>query len=158
MSTTPPTADTTPFWRRPLVVSTSETRSAETAQTPGMRRFAAISGALVGSRGLWMGGNTVKAGETSGDHHHGPAESGIYIVSGNPQFVFLTDGEEVTVHAGPGDFVYVPAWVPHREENLGTEEDAIVVLARTTPEEIVVNLDSLWSTDGIDGADEAPRS
>jgi len=158
MPTTPPAAGTTPFWRRPLVVSRRAERCDDTLQTPGMRRFAAISGELTGSRGLWMGGNTVKAGETSGAHHHGPAESGIYIVSGRPTFSFLVDDEEVTLQAGPGDFVYVPAWVPHREDNLGTDEDAIVVLARTTPEEIVINLDSLWSTDGIEGADEAPRA
>ena len=61
-------------------------------------------------------------------------------------------GTNVAIEAGPGDFVYVPAWVPHREENPSPDEDAVVVLARSTPEEIVVNLPDLRSVDGIPGA------
>jgi uncharacterized RmlC-like cupin family protein len=117
-----------------------------------MRRYAAISGGLTGSQHLWMGGNTVHPGQKSADHHHGEADSGIYIVSGHPRFVFLVDGKEEHIDAAPGDFVYVPAWVPHREENPSPYEEAVVVLARSTPEEIVVNLPSLWAVDGIPGA------
>jgi uncharacterized RmlC-like cupin family protein len=146
----------TPFWRRPLVRSRPDERTADTPQTPGMRRFAAISGGLTGSQHLWMGGNTVRPGEASADHHHGEADSGIYIVSGHPRFTFLVDGVEQSVETGPGDFVYVPAWVPHREENPSRDEDAVVVLARSTPEEIVVNLPDLWSTAGIPGATPEP--
>ena len=75
-------------------------------------------------------------------------------MSGHPRFVFLVDGKEEHIDAAPGDFVYVRAWVPHREENPSPYEEAVVVLARSTPEEIVVNLPSLWSTDGIPGATE----
>lgn len=142
------------YWRRPLVRSRREQRSGDTPQTEGMQRFAAISGTLTGSQKLWMGGNTVRPGESSDDHHHGEADSGIYIVSGNPRFWFLVDGVETSIDAVPGDFVYVPAWVPHREENPSTTEDAIVVLARSTPEEIVINLRDLWDTTGIPDADE----
>jgi uncharacterized RmlC-like cupin family protein len=63
--------------------------------------------------------------------------------------VFLAEDREVHVDAGPGDFVYVPAWVPHREENPSPDEEAVVVLARSTPEEIVINLPDLWSLEGI---------
>ena len=147
------TTRTTPYWRRPLVLSAKGARSEETLQTSGMRRFAAISGTLTGSQKLWMGGNTVLPGEASAAHHHGEADSGIYIVSGRPRFTFLVDGEETSIDAAPGDFVYVPAWVPHREENPSGDEPAVVVLARSTPEEIVVNLPDLWSTDGIPDAD-----
>jgi len=147
-----PAAPAVAYWRRPLVRSRAQDRTTDTPQTPGMRRFAAISGGLTGSQHLWMGGNTVAPGQRSADHHHGEADSGIYIVSGHPRFVFLVDGEERTIDAAPGDFVYVPAWVPHREENPSADEEAVVVLARSTPEEIVVNLADLWSVDGIPGA------
>jgi uncharacterized RmlC-like cupin family protein len=143
-----------PYWRRPLVRSRPDGRNSNTPQTPGMRRYAAISGSLTGSQHLWMGGNTVRPGQKSADHHHGEADSGIYVVSGHPRFVFLVDGAEAHIDAAPGDFVYVPAWVPHREENPTDYEDAVVVLARSTPEEIVVNLPSLHSVDGIPGASE----
>lgn len=141
-----------PYWRRPLVRSRPDDRTSNTPQTPGMRRYAAISGSLTGSQHLWMGGNTVRPGQKSSDHHHGEADSGIYVVSGHPRFVFLVDDSEQYIDAAPGDFVYVPAWVPHREENPSDYEDAVVVLARSTPEEIVINLPSLWSVDGIPGA------
>jgi uncharacterized RmlC-like cupin family protein len=150
-----PASDTSiPYWRRPLVRSRPADRTAHTPQTQGMRRYAAISGTLTGSQHLWMGGNTVHPGQKSADHHHGEADSGIYVVSGHPRFVFLVEGEEEQIDAAPGDFIYVPAWVPHREENPSADEEAVVVLARSTPEEIVVNLPSLWSVDGIPGATE----
>ena len=79
----------------------------------------------------------------SADHHHGEAETGIYVVSGHPVFVFLEDGEERRVQTGPGDYIYVPPYVPHREENPSPDEEAVVVLARSTQEGIVVNLPSL---------------
>ncbi len=150
-----PPGHQTPYWRRPVVRSRPENRTTDTPQTSGMQRFAAISGSLTGSQSLWMGGNTVAPGQKSADHHHGEADSGIYIVSGHPRFVFLADGEEQYVDTGPGDFVYVPAWVPHREENPAPDEVAVVVLARSTPEEIVINLSDLRSTDGIPGALES---
>lgn len=115
----------------------------DTAQTKGMRRYEAISGKRLGSRKLWMGENRVKPGMVSGDHHHGEAETGIYVVSGHPVFVFLEDGEERRVETSPGDYIYVPPYVPHREENPSPDEEAVVVLARTTQEGIVVNLPSL---------------
>jgi uncharacterized RmlC-like cupin family protein len=108
-----------------------------------MTRYEAISGKRNGSRTLWMGQNRVKPGMVTDAHHHGRAETGIYVVSGHPDFVFLKDGEEERIHTGPGDYVYVPPYVPHREENPSPDEEAVVVLARTTQEGIVVNLPSL---------------
>ena len=115
----------------------------DTAQTPGMRRSEAISGKRNGSRKIWMGQNRVEPGLVSADHHHGEAETGIYVVSGHPVFVFLEDGEERRIETRPGDYVYVPPFVPHREENPSLDEAAVVVLARSTQEGIVVNLSSL---------------
>jgi uncharacterized RmlC-like cupin family protein len=45
--------------------------------------------------------------------------------------------------ARPGDYVYVPPWTPHREENNDPDVEAVVVIARSTQEAIVVNLPSL---------------
>jgi uncharacterized RmlC-like cupin family protein len=117
--------------------------SADTAQTPGMRRFEAISGSRNGSRKIWMGETHIAPGMLSGDHHHGEAETGIYVLRGHPVFVFLEAGAERRVQTAPGDYVYVPPFVPHREENPSLDEEAVVVLARSTQEGIVVNLPSL---------------
>ena len=66
----------------------ADSLSTATAQTGGMLRSAAISGELTGASALWMGRTVVLPGTSSGDHHHGPSETGIYVVSGNPVFVF----------------------------------------------------------------------
>jgi uncharacterized RmlC-like cupin family protein len=126
----------------------AEEVDAETAQTPGMQRFAAISNASVGSERLWMGETHVQPQMRSADHHHGEAETAIYVVSGNPEFVFLDEhtGEESRLYAQPGDYVFVPPYTPHREENNARDVEAVVVIARSTQEAIVVNLPSLSGT------------
>ena len=114
-----------------------------TAQSSGMRRLEAISGAATGSEKIWMGESHIGPSTRSGDHHHGESETGIYVLSGNPVFVFLRDNEETRIEAKPGDYIYVPPYVAHREENPSEEKDAVVILARTTQEAIVVNLPTL---------------
>ena len=133
----------TAAWHRQIHHTGHDHLSEDTAQTPGMRRYEAISGKLTGSRKLWMGRAHVAPGMNSGDHHHGKAETGIYVVSGHPVFVFLEHGAERRIEAGPGDYIYVPPFVPHREENPSLDEGTVVVLARSTQEGIVVNLPSL---------------
>lgn len=117
----------------------------DTAQTPGMDRRSAVSNHRVGSEKLWMGETHVGPSQRSGDHHHGEAETAIYVVSGHPEFVFLDErtGEETRLRPEPGDYVFVPPYTPHREENNSPDEEAVVVLARSTQEAIVVNLPSL---------------
>jgi uncharacterized RmlC-like cupin family protein len=115
----------------------------DTTQTSGMTRREAISGKSVGSEKIWMGQTHVAAGVRSADHHHGESETAIYVVSGTPSFVFAEGGREVRLDARPGDYIFVPPYVPHREENPGGEE-AVVIIARSSQEGIVVNLDSLW--------------
>lgn len=119
--------------------------SGDTVQTSGMRRLEAISNARVGSEKLWMGQTHVDPATASGDHHHGEAETAIYVVSGHPEFVFLDEktGQELRIRTAPGDYVFVPPFTPHREENNDAEHVAVVVIARSTQEAIVVNLPSL---------------
>jgi uncharacterized RmlC-like cupin family protein len=119
--------------------------SASTAQTAGMTRLEAISGKAAGSAKIWMGQTLVAPGASSGDHHHGEAETSIYVVSGHPAFVYAEGDREIRLETEPGDYIFVPPYVPHREENPGPDE-AVVVIARSTQEAIVVNLESLKST------------
>jgi uncharacterized RmlC-like cupin family protein len=119
--------------------------SGATAQTSGMIRSAAISGDLTGATSLWMGRTDLPPRVNSGDHHHGESETGIYVVSGTPAFVFRDPGSgSVTrLETQPGDYVWVPPWVAHREENPSPDETAILVIARSTQEAIVVNVAKL---------------
>jgi uncharacterized RmlC-like cupin family protein len=123
----------------------ADSLSAGTAQTGGMVRTAAISGDLVGAQALWMGRTVVRPGTSSGDHHHGESETGIYVVSGHPVFVFRDpeSGSLVRLETSPGDYVWVPPHVPHREENPSPDAEAVVVIARSTQEAIVVDVPAL---------------
>jgi len=119
--------------------------SGDTAQTPGMARSEAISGRQVGAQSLWMGTTVMAPASRSGDHHHGASETGIYVVSGHPAFVFRdpATGALARLETGAGDFVWVPPDLPHREENPDPETAAVVVIARSTQEAIVVGVDGL---------------
>jgi uncharacterized RmlC-like cupin family protein len=134
-------------WHQPLRHVRADELSADTGQTPGMARQEAISARTVGAERIWMGQSRVAPQTASDNHHHGESETAIHVVSGHPVFVFLEDGEEVRLTPEPGDFVFVPPYTPHREEN-PADEDAVVVLARSTQEAIVVNLPSLAPDQG----------
>ena len=118
--------------------------SSDTAQSEGMRRFAALSGRSVGAEKLWMGETHVSPDTVSANHHHGESETGIYIRSGNPEFVFHNGIQEVRIKTQPGDYIFVPPYLPHREENPDPKTPAEVVIARSTQEAIVVNLPALY--------------
>ena len=111
-----------------------------TPQTPGMNRAAAIDFARVGARRLWAGTVHIHAGAGTGAHHHGPLESVIYVIRGRARMRW---GEklEFTAEAGPGDFIYVPPFVPHQEINASSDETLECVLVRSDGEAVVVNLD-----------------
>jgi uncharacterized RmlC-like cupin family protein len=139
-------------FHRKLYQRTESMLVGDTAQTPGMRRLEAISGKTVGSQKLWMGQTHVPPSTASANHHHGESETAIYVVRGFPVFVFGEQDDqesggdgyrEVRLEAKPGDFIFVPPFVPHREENPHPETEAVVVIARSTQEAIVVNLDDL---------------
>jgi uncharacterized RmlC-like cupin family protein len=111
-----------------------------TPQTPGMNRAAAITHARTGANKLWAGTVTVHANAKTGAHHHGELESVIYVVSGRARMRW---GErlEYFADAGPGDFIYVPPFVPHQEINASREEPLSCVIVRSGQEPVVVNLE-----------------
>ena len=96
-----------------------------TAQTPGMDRKAAINFARVGAQKLWAGTVHIHPDAKTGAHHHGPLESVIYVVKGRARMRW-GDALEFTAEAGPGDFIYIPPYVPHQEINASRRRDARV--------------------------------
>jgi uncharacterized RmlC-like cupin family protein len=113
---------------------------ANTAQTPGMNRAAAINAARVGAQKIWAGTVHIHANAKTGAHHHGALESVIYVVRGNARMRW---GEklEFVAEAEPGDFIFVPPYVPHQEINASSDETLECVLVRSDNEAVVVNLD-----------------
>ena len=111
-----------------------------TPQTPGMTRAAAINFARAGANKLWAGTVSIHANAKTGAHHHGELESVIYIVKGRARMRW-GDRLEFTAEAGPGDFIFVPPWVPHQEINANADEPLECIVVRSGQEPVVVNLD-----------------
>ena len=111
-----------------------------TPQTPGMTRAAAITNACAGATRIWAGTVVVQPQAKTGAHHHGELETVLYIVRGRARFRW-GDRLEFAAEAGPGDFIYVPPFVPHQEINARDDEPVEAVVVRSGQEPIVVNLD-----------------
>ena len=114
--------------------------NSNTAQTPGMRRKAAISRASAGADKIWAGTVEIQPGARTGPHHHGLLESVIYVLRGRARMRW-GDRLEFAAEAGPGDFIYVPPHVPHQEINASEDEPLSCVVVRSDQEPVVVNLD-----------------
>jgi uncharacterized RmlC-like cupin family protein len=113
-----------------------------TPQTAGMTRAAAITTASAGAQKLWAGTVVVQPNAKTGAHHHGELETVLFIVKGRARFRW---GErlEFAAEAGPGDFIYVPPFVPHQELNADPSRPVEAVVVRSGQEATVVNLDIL---------------
>ena len=118
----------------------SDELDTNTPQTPGMSRAAAITRARAGAEKIWAGTVTIHPNAKTGPHHHGHVESVIYVVRGKARMRW---GEhlEFTADADPGDFIYVPPYVPHQEINARDSEPLECVVMRSGQEPVVVNLD-----------------
>jgi uncharacterized RmlC-like cupin family protein len=115
-------------------------RDKSTAQTAGMQREAGVAASTVGAERIWVGHVTMAPGMTSGVHHHGPVESGIYIIAGRARFRF---GEklEQQVDVATGDFIYVPPNAIHQEINLDASAPVEAIVVRDGQENVVVNVE-----------------
>jgi uncharacterized RmlC-like cupin family protein len=134
-------ADDHPDWRLHGVrVVRAGELDPNTPQTPGMSRAAAVNFAKAGAKKLWAGTVTIHPDAKTGAHHHGELESVIYVVRGRARMRW---GErlEYVAEAGPGDFIFVPPYVPHQEINASADEPLECVLVRSDQEAVVVNLD-----------------
>jgi uncharacterized RmlC-like cupin family protein len=111
-----------------------------TPQTPGMNRAAAITAARAGADKLWAGTVVINPDAKTGAHHHGHVESVIYVISGRARMRW-GDRLEFMAEAGPGDFIYIPPYVPHQEINASPDKLLSCVVVRSDQEPVVVNLD-----------------
>src|SRR5919108_2744307 len=136
------TQETTNYWREHGVrVVAGSALDLNTPQTAGMTRAAAITHARTGAHKLWAGTVTIHPHAKTGAHHHGDLESVIYVVRGRARMRW---GEqlEFVAEADPGDFIYVPPYVPHQEINASPDEELECVLVRSDGEAVAINLDT----------------
>jgi uncharacterized RmlC-like cupin family protein len=148
--------DETPDWKtNGLRIIRSGELDSNTPQTPGMTRAEAISHARVGAQKLWAGTVVVHPNAKTGPHHHGELETVIYVVRGRARFRWGNHLEFVD-EAGPGDFVYVPPYVPHQEMNARKDQPVEAVIVRSGQEPVVVNLDIPSPEDAADAPEDDP--
>lgn len=93
--------------------------SDQTPQTKGLQRFEAISASRLGSQDLWMG---------------------LSVLSGTARW-WVGDELDSAREASPGDFVYIKPHIVHWEENASDTEPVRMIVARTTQDAIVINLE-----------------
>jgi uncharacterized RmlC-like cupin family protein len=141
-----------PDWKRHglRIIRRGELDS-NTPQTPGMTRAEAISYARAGAQKLWAGTVIVQPNAKTGPHHHGELETVIYVVKGRARFRWGNRLEFVD-EAGPGDFVYVPPYLPHQELNARKDQPVEAVIVRSGQEPVVVNLEIPSPEDDGDAA------
>jgi len=99
----------------------------------GFDYFAGVSAESAGSQGLCMHRLDIPPGVRGEPHLHSEHESAIFVISGE---AVMWHGEnlEHRMDVSAGDFVYIPAGVPHLPANL-SDEPVVAVLARTDPNE-----------------------
>src|SRR5271157_5754245 len=149
--------DETPDWKtHGLRIIRADELDTNTPQTPGMTRAEAISHAKVGAQKLWAGTVVVHPNAKTGPHHHGELETVIYVVRGRARFRWGNNLEFVD-EAGPGDFVYVPPYVPHQELNARKDQPVEAVIVRSGQEPVVVNLDIPSPEDDPEDDPAAPQ-
>lgn len=130
-----------PDWKTEgIKVVRAGTLDTNTPQTPGMSRAAAITHATTGASKLWAGTVVVDPNARTSAHHHGELETVLYIVKGHARFRW-GDHLEFSEDAYPGDFIYVPPYVPHQEMNADPNDPVEAVVVRSGQDPIVVNLD-----------------
>jgi uncharacterized RmlC-like cupin family protein len=110
-----------------------------TAQTPGSERRSAIAVDNGIETKLWGGIFIVQPGAKTGIHHHGEQETIAYVLEGHCLVRWGENGE-YSATAQAGDFIHVPAWLPHMEINPSADHRFVWTVVRSTPQPIVVNL------------------
>jgi uncharacterized RmlC-like cupin family protein len=108
-------------------------------QSGSMSREAGVSPETTGSTAIWSGWVTTPAGSVSDVHHHGDCETAIYILKGRARFRF---GEklEYAIEVGAGDFLFVPPFEIHQEENLSDTEPVELIVSRGCTGILTVNV------------------
>jgi len=100
----------------------------------GFNYFEGVSAESVGARGICMHLLTIPPGGRARAHLHEQHETAIYVLSGEAE-MWYGDGLREHLVVKAGEFLYIPAGMPHLPANLSRTEPCTAVLARTDPNE-----------------------
>jgi uncharacterized RmlC-like cupin family protein len=93
--------------------------------------FSGVSAETVGASQLCMHTMTVPSGVRAKAHKHEHHETAIYVLSGEA-YTLYGDQLQHVQHTAPGDFLFIPAGIPHLPINIG-KEPVLGIVARTDP-------------------------
>jgi uncharacterized RmlC-like cupin family protein len=108
--------------------------TATTDTKQGLPVFVGISGKNAGTKHISMNKVVIPAGKSAKAHIHKGYESVIYIIKGRVKTLY-GEGLKKSVTNEAGDFLYIPADLPHKPINLSDTEAAEAIVARTDPNE-----------------------
>jgi uncharacterized RmlC-like cupin family protein len=108
--------------------------SATIGTKQGLPIFQGISGQNAGAKAISMNKVIIPPGGAAKAHRHKGYESVIYLIKGRVQTLY-GEGLKKSVINEAGDFLYIPADLPHKPINLSTTEAAEAIVARTDPDE-----------------------
>ncbi len=107
---------------------------AETLSKQGLPQFVGISGSNAGATGISMNLVIIPPGAQAEAHLHLNHESAIYLLQGRVETRYGKNLEKSMINQA-GDFIFIPANVPHQPRNLSDTEAAVAVVARDDPNE-----------------------
>ncbi len=96
--------------------------------------FGGVSAESAQASGLCMHLLTIPPGARAKAHLHQNHETAIHILSGESKMWYGQNLDELII-ARAGDFVYIPAGMPHLPANTSSTEPCTAVLSRTDPNE-----------------------
>jgi len=96
--------------------------------------YVGISNQTAGSSGISMNIVVIPAGAKARPHYHEGFETAIYILKGEVQTFYGEDLAKSCVNK-QGDFLYIPAGLPHQPVNLSQDTEAIALVSRTDASE-----------------------
>lgn len=104
------------------------------ASKQGIPIFPGVSGKTAGSKGLSMLRVVIPPGAAAKAHIHKGFETAVYVIQGRVETRYGEGLKKSQVNVA-GDFLYIPADLPHQPRNLSKTEPAIAIIARTDPDE-----------------------
>ena len=96
--------------------------------------FVGISGTSAGAEHLSMNLVIIPPGGAAQPHIHRGYETAIYLLEGRLETRYGAGLRKSVIHEA-GDFIFIPADMPHQPVNLSTTEPARALVARNDPNE-----------------------
>lgn len=110
-------------------------RSQETILTKQqLPNFVGISEKTAGSTGLCMHMVVIPPGGAAQPHIHDGYETALYVIKGRAKTLY-GEGLSQSVINEAGDFIFIPANVPHQPMNISDTEEVVAIVARNDPNE-----------------------